>query len=45
MTTSVPSSAITLTSSGMPIRLLRYTLEEQTTVLSMAPVGIVSEYV
>ena len=45
MTTSVPSSAIALTSSGMPIKLLRYALEEQTTVLSMVPVGIVSEYV
>ena len=45
MTTSVPSGAIALTSSGMPIRLLRYALEEQTTALSMAPVGVVNEYI
>ena len=45
MTTSVYSGAIALTSSGMPIRLLRYALEEQTTALLMAPVEIVSEYV
>jgi len=45
MTTSVPSGAIALTSSGMPIRLLRYALEEQTTALSMASVGVVFEYV
>ena len=37
--TSVPSGTIALTSSGMTIRLLRYVLEEQTTALSMAPVG------
>ena len=43
-TTSVSSSAIALTSSGMLIRLLRYALEEQTTALSMAPVGVVNEF-
>ena len=45
MTTSVLSGTIALTSSGMPIRLLRYALKEQTTALSMAPVRVVNEYV
>ena len=45
MTTNVYSGAIALTSSGMPIRLLRYALEEQTTALLMALVEVVSEYV
>ena len=44
-TTSVPSGAIALTSSGKPIRLLRGALEEQTTALSMAPVKVVNENV
>jgi len=44
-TTSVPFGAITLTSSGMPTRLLRCTLDEPTAALSTAPVGVVNEYV
>ena len=45
MTTSVHFGAIALTSSGMLTRLLRCALDEPTAVLSMAPVGVVSEYV
>jgi len=44
-TTDVCSDAIALTSSGTLTRLLRYALDEPTTALSMAPVGVVSEYV
>ena len=42
--TNVSSGAIALTSSGTLTRLLRYTIEEQTTALSMAPVGVVNEF-
>ena len=45
ITTNGPSGAITLTSSGILIRLLRYALKEQTTALSMVPVGVVFKYV
>ena len=45
MTTSVHFGAIALISSGMLTRLLRYALDELTTVLSMVPVGVVLEYV
>jgi len=45
MTTSVHFGAIALTSSGMLTRLLKYTLEEPTAVLSITPVGVVNEYV
>ena len=45
MTINVPSGVTTLTSSGMPIRLLRCALDELTTAISTAPVGVVSEYV
>ena len=44
-TTSVPFGTIALTSSGMLIILLRCTLDEPTTALSMASVGVVFEYV
>ena len=43
--TSVSFGTIALTSSGMLISLLRCTLDELTTALSMAPVGVVNEYV
>jgi len=45
MTTSVPFGAIALTSSSMLIRLLRCILDELIIALSMAPVGVVIEYV
>ena len=44
-TTSVHFGAIALTSSGILTRLLRCTLDEPTAALSMALVGVVSEYV
>ena len=44
-TTSVHSGTIALTSSGIPTRLLRCALDELTTAISTAPVGVVSEYV
>ena len=40
-----PFGATALTSSGIPTRLLRCALDEPTAVLSMALVGVVSEYV
>jgi len=45
MTTNVHFGTIALTSSGMLTRLLRCALDEPTTVLSTAPVGVVSKYV
>ena len=44
-TTSVHFGAIALTSSGTLTRLLRYALDEPTAAISMAPVGVVGEYV
>ena len=45
MTINVPFGVTTLTSSGILIRLLRDALDKQTTAISTAPVGVVSEYV
>jgi len=45
MTTNVPFGVTALTSSGIPTRLLRGALDEPTAALSIAPVGVVSEYV
>ena len=45
MTTSVLFGITALTSSGIPTRLLRCMLDELTTAISTAPVGVVSEYV
>ena len=45
MTTSVFFGTIALTSSDILTRLLRCALDELTTVLSIAPVGVVLEYV
>ena len=44
-TTNVPSGVTTFTSSGIPTRLLRCALDELTTAISTASVGIVNEYV
>ena len=45
MTTNVYFGVITLTSSGMLIRLLRCALDKLNIVLSMASVEVVIEYV
>ena len=44
-TINVPFGVTALTSSGIPTRLLRGALDELTTVISTAPVGVVNEYV
>ena len=45
ITTNVSFSITTLTSSGILTRLLRYALDEPTAAPSIAPMGVVSEYV
>ena len=45
MTINVPFGVTALTSSGIPTRLLRGALDELTIAISMAPVGVVNEYV
>jgi len=45
ITTCVYSDAIILTDNGMLTKLLRYTLNELTTVLKLAPVEVANEFV